>query len=165
MLFRSLDEVGAAVERGIDVLVTDHHRVPETMPPALAVVNPQRADSRYPDRRLAGSGIAFTLARLLIGDSALEFADLAAIGTVADVAPILGENRAIARIGLERIRTALRPGIAALLAGAGVAPATVDLETIGFVIAPRLNAAGRVGEALDAAKLLLADEQIGRAHV
>ncbi len=154
----SLDEAGAAVARGIDVLVTDHHRVPETMPPALAVVNPQRADSRYPDRRLAGSGIAFTLARLLLGDSALDLADLAAIGTVADVAPILGENRAIARIGLERIRTAPRPGIAALLAGAGVAASSVDLETLGFVVAPRLNAAGRVGEAMDAAMLLLADD-------
>ena len=154
----SLDEVGAAVGRGIDVLVTDHHRVPETMPPAIAVVNPQRADSRYPDRRLSGSGIAFTLARLLIGEAALELADLAAIGTVADVAPILGENRAIARLGLDRIRTKPRPGIAALLAGAAVAPTNVDLETIGFVVAPRLNAAGRVGEALDAAKLLLADD-------
>jgi single-stranded-DNA-specific exonuclease len=152
----SLDEVGAAVARGIDVLVTDHHRVPETMPPALAVVNPQRGDSRYPDRRLAGSGIAFTLARLLQGEAALDLADLAAIGTVADVAPILGENRAIARIGLERIRTAPRPGIAALLAGAGVAAPSVDLETLGFVVAPRLNAAGRVGEAMDAAMLLLA---------
>ena len=154
----SLDEVGAAVGREIDVLVTDHHRVPETMPPALAVVNPQRADSRYPDRRLAGSGIAFTLARLLLGDRALDLADLAAIGTVADVAPILGENRAIARIGLERIRTDPRPGIAALLAGAGVTPSSVDLETLGFVVAPRLNAAGRVGEAMDAAMLLLADD-------
>jgi single-stranded-DNA-specific exonuclease len=161
----SLDEVGAAVERGIDVLVTDHHRVPETMPPALAVVNPQRADSHYPDRRLAGSGIAFTLARLLIGEAALELADLAAIGTVADVAPILGENRAIARIGLERIRTAPRPGIAALLAGAGVAAPDVDLETLGFVVAPRLNAAGRVGEALDAAKLLLADDAAEAARL
>jgi len=152
----SFDEVGAAVARGLDVLVTDHHRVPPQMPPALAVVNPHREDSRYPDVRLAGSGIALTLARLLIGDVALELADLAAIGTVADVAPILGENRAIVRLGLERIRNAPRPGIAALLAGAGVAPVSIDLETLSFVIAPRLNAAGRVGEAMDAARLLLA---------
>jgi single-stranded-DNA-specific exonuclease len=155
----SLDEVGAAVARGIDVLVTDHHRVPERMPPALAVVNPHRPDSSYPDRRLAGSGIALTLARLLLGPEALDLADLAAIGTVADVAPILGENRAIARLGLARIHAPAgpRPGIAALLAGAGVPPSEVDLETLSFVIAPRLNAAGRVGEALDAARLLLAD--------
>src|SRR5439155_17304747 len=96
----SLDEVGLAVGRGIDVLVTDHHRLPDRVPPAFAIVNPQRSDSSYPDRRLSGSGIAFTLARLLLGDGALDLADLAAIGTVADVAPILGENRAIARLGL-----------------------------------------------------------------
>jgi single-stranded-DNA-specific exonuclease len=154
----SLDEIGVAVELGIDVLVTDHHRVPERLPPALAIVNPQRADSRYPDRRLSGSGVAFALARLLLGEAALAFADLAAIGTVADVAPVLGENRAIARLGLELIRSAPRPGIAALLAGAGVAASSVDLETIGFVVAPRLNAAGRVGEAQDAASLLLAGD-------
>jgi single-stranded-DNA-specific exonuclease len=153
----SLDEVGAAVSRGIDVLVTDHHRVPDRVPPALAIVNPQRADAIYPDRRLSGSGIAFTLARLLLGPAAHALADLAAIGTVADVAPVMGENRAIARLGLERIRTEPRPGIAALLAAAHVAPADVDLETLGFAIAPRLNAAGRVGEALDAASLLLAE--------
>jgi single-stranded-DNA-specific exonuclease len=154
----SLDEVGVAVGRGLDVLVTDHHRVPPQMPPALAVVNPHRGDSAYPDERLAGSGIALALARLLLGEAALEFADLAAIGTVADVAPILGENRAIVRLGLELIRTRARPGIAALLAGAGVAASSVDLETLSFVIAPRLNAAGRVGEAMDAARLLLASD-------
>jgi single-stranded-DNA-specific exonuclease len=156
----SLDEVGAAVERGLDVLVTDHHRVPAQLPPALAVVNPHRSDSVYPDPRLAGSGIALALARLLLGDAALELADLAAIGTVADVAPILGENRAIVRLGLERIRAGARPGIAALLDGAGIAASVVDLETISFAIAPRLNAAGRVGEAMDAARLLLATDAV-----
>jgi len=154
----SLDEVALAVGRGIDVLVTDHHRVPDRVPPAFAIVNPQRSDSSYPDRRLSGSGIAFTLARLLLGDSALDLADLAAIGTVADVAPVLGENRAIARLGLDRIRSAPRPGIAALLAAARATAADVDLETIAFVLAPRLNAAGRVGEAVDAASLLLAED-------
>jgi len=154
----SLDEVGAAAARGIDVLVTDHHRIPDRLPPAVAIVNPQRADSSYPDRRLSGSGVAFTLARLLLGAGALDLADLVAIGTVADVAPILGENRAIARLGLERIRSGARPGIAALLAGARVAAADVDLETVSFVLAPRLNAAGRVGEAVDAASLLLAED-------
>jgi single-stranded-DNA-specific exonuclease len=154
----SLDEVGTAVERGLDVLVTDHHRVPPQLPPAIGVVNPHRPDSLYPDRRLAGSGIALALARLLLGDAALELADLAAIGTVADVAPILGENRAIVRLGLDRIRAGARPGIAALLVGARVVASGVDLETISFVIAPRLNAAGRVGEAMDAARLLLATD-------
>jgi single-stranded-DNA-specific exonuclease len=131
--------------------------VPAQLPPALAIVNAYRPDSDYPDRRLAGSGVAFTLARLLLGESALDLADLAAIGTVADVAPVLGENRAIVRLGLARIREATRPGIAALLAAAGISTSEVDLETLSFAVAPRLNAAGRVGEAMDAARLLLAD--------
>ncbi|MFM2105467.1 MAG: single-stranded-DNA-specific exonuclease RecJ [Chloroflexota bacterium] len=157
-------EIAAAAAAGIDVVVTDHHRVPAELPPAVAVVNAHRRDSRYPDRRLAGSGIAFKVAQLLLADlpdgaaRALDLADLAAIGTVADVTPIVGENRAIARIGLERLRRAPRPGIAALLARAGIAPAAVDLETVGFAIAPRLNAAGRIGEAVDAARLLLATD-------
>jgi single-stranded-DNA-specific exonuclease len=165
----SAPEIALARTRGIDVIVTDHHRVPPELPPALAVVNPQRLDSTYPDRRLAGSGVAFKIAQLLLAgtpggeQAALELADLATIGTVADVAPIVGENRAIARLGLERLRTSPRPGIAALLERARVAPADVDLETIAFVIAPRLNAAGRMGEALEAARLLLAEDPISAA--
>ena len=117
----SVTEVGAAAARGIDVVITDHHHVPDVLPAAVALVNPQRADSSYPERRLTGSGVAFTVARLLLSEladaeeQALELADLAAIGTVSDVAPILGENRSIARLGIERMRTAPRPGIAALL--------------------------------------------------
>lgn len=159
----SVAEVAAARERGIDVAITDHHRLPEVLPAAVALVNPHRADAVYPDPRLSGSGVAFTVARLLLGElagaeaEALALADLATIGTVSDVVPILGENRAIARLGLELMRTAPRPGISALLARAGVAPAKVDLEDVGFALAPRLNAAGRVGEALDAARLLLAE--------
>ena len=154
----SIDEVTLANAAGIDVLITDHHRVPAQLPPALAIVNPHRADADYPDRRLAGSGVAFTLARLLLGDVALGLADLAAIGTVADLAPVLGENRAIVQLGLARLRSGPRPGLAALLASAGIAAADIDLETLSFAIAPRLNAAGRVGEAFDAARLLLADD-------
>jgi single-stranded-DNA-specific exonuclease len=160
----SVVEVAAAVARGIDIIITDHHQVPDVVPAALALVNPHRPDSRYPDARLAGSGVAFKVAQLLLGErpggaaAALDLADLATIGTVADVAPIVGENRAIARIGLERLRAAPRPGIVALLERARVAPADVDLETVAFALAPRLNAAGRVGEALDAAHLLLATD-------
>ena len=159
----SVAEVAEAGRRGIDVIVTDHHHLPEVLPAAVAIVNPHRADSTYPDPRLSGSGVAFTVARLLLGEleaaeaDALDLAELATIGTVSDVVPVLGENRSIVRLGLERMRSAPRPGIAALLERARVAPATVDLETVGFVLAPRLNAAGRVGEALDAARLLLAE--------
>ena len=157
-------EIEIAAARGVDVIVTDHHRVPPILPPALAVVNPHRSDSTYPDRRLAGSGVAFKIAQLLLAEVpggpelALGLADLATIGTVADVAPIVGENRAIARIGLERLRENPRPGVAALLERARIAPAAVDLETVSFALAPRLNAAGRMGEALRAAQLLLADD-------
>jgi single-stranded-DNA-specific exonuclease len=160
----SVAEVAVADARGIDVIITDHHRVPAVMPAAFALVNPHRPDSAYPDRRLTGSGVAFKMAQLVLRDepggaaAALQMADLATIGTVADVAPIVGENRAIARLGLERMRTAPRPGLAALLERAHIAPPAVDLESVAYHIAPRLNAAGRVGEALEAARLLLAED-------
>lgn len=160
----SVAEIAAANARGLDVIVTDHHRVPPILPAALAIVNPHRPDSTYPDRRLAGSGVAFKVAQLLLAGepggpgAALDMADLATIGSVADVAPVVGENRAIARLGLERMRRVPRPGIAALLERARIAPEAVDLETVSFAIAPRLNAAGRVGEALEAARLLLAED-------
>ena len=159
-------EIAAAGAAGIDVIVTDHHRVPSELPSAAAVVNAHREDATYPDRRLAGSGVALKVAALLLERLAgipaerttADLADLAMIGTVADVAPVLGENRAIARLGLERIRRDPRPGIAALLAAAGVAATETTLETVGFALAPRLNAAGRVGDADEAAALLLTDD-------
>ena len=164
-------EIDEAGRRGIDVIVTDHHRLPPELPPAVAVVNPHRDDSIYPDPRLAGSGVAFKVAQLLLAripgasEGALALAELATIGTVADVAPIIGENRAIARLGLDRLRSAPLPGLAALLELAGSAPASVDLETVAFVIAPRLNAAGRVGDALEAARLLLTDDPTEAAEL
>jgi len=160
----SVDEIAEAGRRGIDVIVTDHHRLPPVLPATVALVNPHRDDSVYPDPRLAGSGVAFKVAELILTDqpegSTLldDMAALATIGTVADVAPIVGENRAIAKIGLDRLRSAPSAGIAALLAGAGAGSGGMDLETVAFVIAPRINAAGRMGDALDAARLLLTDD-------
>ncbi|MEA2538480.1 MAG: single-stranded-DNA-specific exonuclease [Chloroflexota bacterium] len=160
----SVAEVAEAARRGIDVIVTDHHRLPPDLPATVALVNPHRSDSVYPDARLAGSGVAFKVAQLILADvpggpdRALALAELATIGTVADVAPIVGENRAIARLGLRQLRTAPLPGLAALLELSGTSPSSVDLETIAFVIAPRINAAGRVGDALEAAHLLLTDD-------
>ncbi|MDQ3938743.1 MAG: DHH family phosphoesterase, partial [Chloroflexota bacterium] len=151
-------EIDAARAMGIDVLVTDHHQLTAPLPSALAVVNPRRPDSRYPEDRLAGSGVAFKLAQLLLGPDALDLADLAAIGTVADVAVVAGENRAIVRLGLERLRNAPRPGLAALMERAGINAARLDLDGIAYALAPRLNAVGRVGDALRAAELLLADD-------
>ena len=160
----SVAEIAEAGRRGIDVIVTDHHRLPAVLPATVALVNPHRDDSVYPDPRLAGSGVAFKVAQLILAgrpeaDAILaDLAALATIGTVADVAPIVGENRAIAKIGIERMRTVPLPGIAALLAGSGSSAGGVDLETVAFVIAPRINAAGRVGDALEAARLLLTDD-------
>ena len=164
-------EIAAAGDAGIDVIVTDHHRVPLELPPAVAVVNPHRPGSRYPDARLTGAGVALKLAALLlerlagvpVEETTADLADLAMIGTVADVAPVLGENRGIARLGLERIRLNPRPGLAALLAEARVTSADVTLETVGFALAPRLNAAGRVGDADEAAALLLPDDPAAAA--
>jgi single-stranded-DNA-specific exonuclease len=158
-------EIDEAQRAGIDVLVTDHHRLPPELPAARAVVNPQRSDSRYPERRLAGSGVAFKLAQLLLADepggpaAALDLADLATIGSIADLVPILGETRSIVRLGLAAIAAAPRPGIAALLASAATAPSAVDAETLSFAVAPRINAAGRIGETAAAAALLLTDDR------
>ena len=166
----STAEIAEAGRRGLDVIVTDHHRVPAVLPDALAVVNPHRPDSVYPDRRLTGSGVAFKLACLILAEepggraAALGLADLATIGTVADVAPIVGENRAIARLGLDVMRRGPRPGLAALLERSGLAVDAVDLEAVAFTIAPRLNAAGRVGEAAEAARLLLAEDPADAAQ-
>jgi len=168
-------EIELAAGRGVDVLVTDHHHAPTWPAAAVAVVNPLRADSAYPERQLTGAGVAWKVAALLVDELGGEerpgggasmpevvraMADLALIGTVADVAPILGENRAIARLGLSELRSRPRPGLAALLERAGVARERVDLDDIGFVVAPRLNAAGRVGEAARAARLLLAGDRV-----
>jgi single-stranded-DNA-specific exonuclease len=161
----SLPEIAAARNAGIDVIVTDHHRLPPELPVALAIVNPQRADSQYPERRLAGSGVAFKLAQLLLADepggpaAALDLCDLATIGSIADLVPILGETRAIVRLGLARIAARPRPGIAALLAAASVDPAAVDVETLSFAVAPRINAAGRVGESAAAAAQLMTEDR------
>jgi single-stranded-DNA-specific exonuclease len=180
----SPDEIELARGRGIDVLVTDHHHAATWPAAAVGVVNPMREDSVYPERRLTGAGVAWKVAHLLISEmggegsgasggesgaaapgiasgwplpqAVRELADLALIGTVADVAPILGENRSIAKLGLEQLRIGARTGLAALLARANVARERLDLDDIGFAIAPRLNAAGRMGEAGRAARLLLA---------
>jgi single-stranded-DNA-specific exonuclease len=182
----SPDEISLAVKRGIDVLVTDHHHAATWPSAAVAVVNPMRSDSVYPELCLTGAGVAWKVAHLLISElggegsggastagtagpslphAVRELADLALIGTVADVAPILGENRCIAQLGLEQLRSGARLGLTALLERAGVARDCLDLDDIGFAIAPRLNAAGRVGEAARAARLLLASDAVEAAEL
>lgn len=160
----SIAEVAAAADAGIDVIVTDHHVLGAERPQAVALVNAQRSDSEYPDRRLSGAGVAFKVAQLLLADTpggpeeALALADLAAIGSVADVVPILGENRSIVRLGLAQLAAAPRPGLAALMANARIGRDGVSIDDIAFGLAPRINAMGRIGDPAVAAQLLLAPD-------
>jgi single-stranded-DNA-specific exonuclease len=161
----SVAEIAAAAAAGIDVIVSDHHVIGAERPAATALVNPQRPDSEYPDARLSGAGVAFKLAQLLLRDEpggpqvALALADLAAVGSIADVVPIEGENRCLVRLGLERLATAPRPGLAALMASARIDADAVSTEDIAYGLAPRLNAMGRIGDPAIAAQLLLAPDQ------
>ncbi|MEG0755641.1 MAG: single-stranded-DNA-specific exonuclease RecJ [Oscillospiraceae bacterium] len=152
-------ETEFAGELGIDVVITDHHECKEVLPAAVAVVDPHRPDCSYPCKDLAGVGVSLKLVLALGGDGLLEtYCDLAAIGTVADVMTLTGENRAIVTLGLERIAAAPRPGITALLCQAGAGDKPVTAVTIGYTLAPRLNAAGRMGCAQVAARLLLTED-------
>ncbi|MGO0121873.1 single-stranded-DNA-specific exonuclease RecJ [Desulfothermobacter acidiphilus] len=153
------EEAQICCEMGLDLLITDHHEPPEELPRAQALINPRRRDCAYPFKELAGVGVAYKLASALLPDMAPEGLDLVALGTVADVMPLLGENRVLVKEGLRRLNSSpVRPGIAALLKVAGVAqPASV--RTLSHVLAPRLNAAGRIGDPDVAARCLLAGQE------
>ncbi|MEW6173907.1 MAG: single-stranded-DNA-specific exonuclease RecJ [Bacillota bacterium] len=154
------EEAALCREFGIDLIVTDHHQPGPQLPEAVAVVNPKQADCPYPYKDLAGVGVAYKLATALLagtGSDVTDLLDLVAIGTVADVVPLTGENRVLVRAGLERINVAPRPGVGALLQSAG-AERTVTGRSISMFLAPRINAAGRVGNPHAALELLLSGE-------
>ncbi len=155
---RSVAEAAHAQTIGLDLIITDHHSPGPELPPALAVINPKREGDPYPEKLLAGVGVAWKLAcALLAGSEDLnpdDLLDLVAIGTVADLVPLTGENRPLVRHGLARIRAAQRQGVVSLLGVAGIPPATVNAGHIGFGLGPRLNAAGRLAEAQEAFDLL-----------
>ena len=145
---------------GIDLVITDHHECKETLPYAAAVVDPHRPDGGYPHKNLSGVGVAFKLAAALCGSQEevlSEFADMVCLGTVADVMPLQGENRVFVSRGLNSLRSTRRPGIAALMAETGCTPENVSASTIGFMLAPRINAAGRMGKIELAVELFLTD--------
>jgi single-stranded-DNA-specific exonuclease len=160
---RSVREVEHAGNIGLDIIITDHHSLGPELPPALAVVNPKRPSSQCPEAMLAGVGIAYKLAQALRQampqqahfDEA-DLLDLVAIGTVADLAPLLGENRQLVIAGLEVLNRAQRPGIAALAKVSRLPIGSMTAESIGFGLGPRINAAGRLAHAYSAAKLLAA---------
>lgn len=155
-----LDEAIYAAERGIDLIVTDHHACSGRPIPALAVVNPNRPDSAYPFGGLAGVGVAYQLARAMIGDglapgcAEADLIDLAALGTLADVAPLTGPNRWIVRRGLERLAERPRLGLRALIDRIRLGEDPLTALTVTFQIAPRFNAAGRLDHAVKGLRLL-----------
>ena len=158
----AVEEAGHARALGVDLVVTDHHECKADLPQAVAVVDPHRSDCPYPFKCLAGVGVALKLVLALGGPGRqrelLErYADLAAIGTVADVMNLTGENRTIVRLGLERLRHTARPGLKALLREAGLEERPLTSGTIGYTLAPRINASGRMGCAALAGELLLTD--------
>lgn len=155
----ALAEIDYAKTLGIDVVVTDHHLPGERLPAAVAVVDPHRADCASEFKDLAGVGVAFKFICALAGcfpeEMLGEYADLTALGTVADVMPLVGENRAIVKAGLKSIVNNKRPGIISLLKAAASDGKPVTATTLAFVLAPRINAAGRMGNSERAVRLLL----------
>ena len=162
-----LVEVAAATAVGLDVIITDHHEPPDELPAALAIVNPRRDDCPYPFKQLAGAGVALAVARAvarrLVRESRWDDLDdrlheLATLGTVADIVPLVGPNRAIVHRGLWVINARPSPGLRALLDRAGARPGDVDATTIAFKVAPRLNAPGRIADASPVHRLLAATD-------
>ncbi len=169
---RSVKEVAqASRELELDFIVTDHHSVGQSLPPARAVINPKQPGCPYPFKKLSGVGLAFKLAQALLrvqnrmgAEAELSeesLLDLVALGTVADLVPLLGENRALVRRGLKRLNEPpIRPGVEALMADASLRRGEVDATAIAFRLGPRLNAAGRIGTAMLAYQLLTSREPL-----
>ncbi len=162
----AIDAAREAQASGIGVVITDHHLAGPEVPPALAVVNPQRADDRSDAKALCGTGVAFKLVQALVPALGLptnlpfHLLDLVALATVADIVPLVGENRILVRYGLKLLSDSRWPGLRALARTSGMAGRELRAGQVGFVISPRLNAAGRLGDAADGLRLLLTDSEL-----
>ncbi len=165
------DQVAFARQRGMDVIITDHHEVPAELPPAAAMINPKQPGCNFPFDGLAGVGVAFNLLmalrtrlreRLFFAGRAepnlREYLDLVALGTIADMVPLVDENRILVKHGLMELSRGNRKGIQALKDVCGLPSAPISSSQVAFRLAPRLNAAGRIGKALDSARLLITDD-------
>lgn len=155
----AVKEVEYAQSLKIDVIVTDHHEPPEWLPDAYAVINPKKPGCGYPFKHLAGAGVAFKLAHALLGRLPEELLEIAAIGTVADLMPLNGENRIMVKLGLERMRNSGNKGIRALCDVSNVDIGLLNASHIGYALAPRINAGGRLEHAGQAVQLLTADSE------
>ncbi len=158
----AVEEAEFAASLGMDLIITDHHLPPETLPKAVAVVDPRREDDHSPFKGLCGAGVAFKLCAALDGcppEEMLDYCgDLAAVGTVADVMPLVGENRTLVKAGLQQLQQTDRPGFGALLEEVGLAGKPITAENISYAIAPRINAAGRMDNAVTALQLVLCED-------
>jgi single-stranded-DNA-specific exonuclease len=160
---REHEVLGRARELGLDCIVTDHHLPDSHLPPACAILNPCREECAYPDKSLSGVGVAFKLAQALLGERLTErhlqsYLKVVALGTIADVVPLVGENRVIAHFGLAGMRAPAQAGLAALLAVSGLEGRAVTTGDVAFRLAPRLNAAGRMENARDVIDLFTTSE-------
>ncbi len=154
------DEIRALREQGVEVVVTDHHEVSSsTLPPAHAILNAKVPGCGYPFRELAGAGVAFKFCQALTGNERLDDLDLTALGTIADSAPLVDENRIIAREGLVRLEQTRRPGLKALMESAGFTRRKFDPTVVSFFLAPRINASGRMDDAQVSLGLLLSHDE------
>jgi len=158
----SVEDV-AAIREELDIIITDHHLPGVQVPEALAVIDPHQEDCSYPDKNLAGVGVAFKLCQALCRRARdKEFTDdmeLVALGTIADIVPLLGENRKLTRLGLAALSHTQFPGIQALIEVSSLQGKEINSGQVGFTLAPRLNAAGRVGSAMDGVRLLLSEDK------
>jgi len=168
---RSLEEASHATKLGLDLIISDHHHPGTELPTAIAVIDPKQPHDSYPEKELAGVGLAYKIIEALNNQLSNpiidhhDFLDLVALGTVADLAPLVGENRYLVRSGLKYIRNPHRQGILSLIGVAGLNPREVTATDIGFALGPRLNAAGRLESAQAALELLISQDVSQTAYL